>query len=274
MDVSSRKFRRHFSQKSLVFLAVNLLFVNLLYSIISLRRLDQLENLTCIVIASLLHYFTLSSFSWMFIMALIQYLLFVKIFSRSVSAFTRKASLFSQSRNSTILSAQLTSLSSSRSLDSCCYRPGHRSIALHPTNRSDVSRTRSILRRSDPLVFLCSCWLSSLPFYLSFILPIVLLILLTSALFFVVAHALLCSRTSQRLRPTQIAESHRLSRFSITSSCFLALGLTWIFSLFAIGPIHILCQVLFCIFASLTGFSVFMLYIVTSKVKRNCLNSK
>ena len=102
----SRKFRRHFSQKSLVFLAVNLLVVNLLYSIISLRRLDQLENLTCIVIASLLHYFILSSFSWMFIMALIQYLLFVKIFSRSVSAFTRKASVFSQGAHS-MLSPQL-----------------------------------------------------------------------------------------------------------------------------------------------------------------------
>ena len=55
------------------------------------------DNL-CIIIASLLHYFILASFSWMFIMALIQYLLFVKVFPNSVAAFTRKAAAFAQSK--------------------------------------------------------------------------------------------------------------------------------------------------------------------------------
>jgi hypothetical protein len=91
-----RKLRRHFSQKSLLLLSINLLFVNILFSIIGL---DIVTHLSCIIIASLLHYFVLSSFSWMFIMALIQYLLFVKVFPRSISAFTRKAAVFAQCKH-------------------------------------------------------------------------------------------------------------------------------------------------------------------------------
>ena len=89
----SRKLRRHFSQKSLLFLSINLLCVNILFALICLMTLKQF---LCVLIASLLHYFILASFSWMFIMALIQYLLFVKVFPHSISAFTRKAAAFAQ----------------------------------------------------------------------------------------------------------------------------------------------------------------------------------
>ncbi|CAF3516798.1 unnamed protein product, partial [Rotaria sp. Silwood2] len=117
------------------------------------------------------------------------------------------------------------------------------------------------------------CWLSDLPLYLSFILPIILYMMINSILFSVVAHSLLCGKTGQQLRSTQMAESHRLSRFLVALSCFVVLGLTWIFGLFAIGPIRFLFQILFCTFASLTGFFIFLLYIVTSKAKRKCWNN-
>jgi hypothetical protein len=119
-----------------------------------------------------------------------------------------------------------------------------------------------------------SCWLSDLPLYLSFILPIALYILINSILFSIVAHALLCGKTGQQLRSTQMVESQRLSRFLVAVSCFVVVGLTWTFGLFAIGPMRILFQILFCTFASLTGFFIFLLYIVTSKAKRTCWNSK
>lgn len=91
-----RKLRRHFSQKSLLLLSINLLLVNILFTITILR---QLEDLLCIIVASLLHYFVLSSFSWMFILALIQYLMFVRVFPPSISAFTRKAAVFAQCKS-------------------------------------------------------------------------------------------------------------------------------------------------------------------------------
>jgi hypothetical protein len=119
-----------------------------------------------------------------------------------------------------------------------------------------------------------SCWLSSLPFYLSFILPIVLIIFINGILFSIVAYSLFCGKIREQLRSTQTVESRRLTRFSIALSCFIVLGLTWIFGLFAIGSIRILLQILFCIFATLTGFFIFILYIITSKTKRTCWNSK
>ena len=122
--------------------------------------------------------------------------------------------------------------------------------------------------------FLSSCWLSDLPFYLSFILPIVIYIIINSIIFSIVAHSLLFGKTGRQLRSTQIRESKRLSRFVVALSCFVVLGLTWIFGLFSIGSIHIIFQILFCTFASLTGLFIFLLYIVTSKAKRQCWNSK
>ena len=119
-----------------------------------------------------------------------------------------------------------------------------------------------------------SCWLSNLPFYLSFLLPIVLHILINSIIFSIVTYSLLCGKAGTRLRSSQVTESQRLSRFSIALSCFIVLGLTWIFGLLAIGFMRILFQILFCIFATLTGLLIFILYILTSKIKRTCWNSK
>ena len=98
--------------------------------------------------------------------------------------------------------------------------------------------------------------------------------IINSIIFSIVAYSLLCGRTGQQLRRTQTAESQRLSRFSVAFSCFIVLGLTWIFGLFAIGSIRLLFQILFCIFATLTGFFIFILYILTSKTKRSYWNSK
>jgi len=232
-----RKLRRHFSQKSLLLLSVNLLFVNFLFSIIDFY---SLTNLSCTIFASLLHYFILSSFSWMFIMALIQYLLFVKIFPKTISSFTIKAALFAQS------------------------------IPIIPIAVILIIDTHVYTKREDKI-----CWLSptEYPLYLSFILPIVLFILINSILFSFVAHALLCGQTGQQMRSTQIVESQRLSRFFVAVSCFVVLGLTWSFGLLNIGPMGFVFQILFCIFASLTGFFIFILYIVTSKAKRTCWTS-
>jgi hypothetical protein len=93
-------------------------------------------------------------------------------------------------------------------------------------------------------------------------------------LFLIVACLVICGKRGKQLRSTQTVESQRLSRFSITLCCFVVFGLSWVFGLFAIGPIRILFQILFCISASLTGFFIFILYIITSKAKQTCWNSK
>ncbi|UJR37227.1 hypothetical protein I4U23_029936 [Adineta vaga] len=207
-------------------------FVEQILSIITLIGLLLSSIGLCLTILTFIF------FNWMFIMALIQYLLFVKVFPTTISGFTRKAAAFSQ----------LISLI-----------PVVIVLAIDPWNYT---------RRSDHI-----CWLSKLPFFVSFILPIVLYIFINSILFIIVAYSLLCGKTAQRLQSTRPLESQRLSRFTLALSCFIVLGLTWIFGLFAIGPVRLLFQILFCIFATLTGFLIFILYIITSKTKRTCWNN-
>lgn len=233
-----KKLRRHFSQKSLLFLSLNLLFVNILFALICFLTLNQLKPIICIVLASLLHYFILSSFSWMFIMAIIQYILFVRIFPSRITAFTRKSFAF----------AQIVPLI-----------PVITVLSIDPFNYT---------KRTDRI-----CWLTDLPFYLSFVLPIVLYLFVNSLIFTFVGYSLLCGKTSKQMRRNRTVESQRLSRFSMALSCFVVLGLTWIFGLFAIGSIRSIFQILFCIFASLTGFFIFILYILTSKTKRTYWNN-
>lgn len=132
----------------------------------------------------------------------------------------------------------------------------------------------SILSLNLYRLFFSSCWLSNLPFYASFISPIIFCIVVNSILYSMVAYSLLCGNTGKKLRSTHTFESQRLSRFTVALSCFIVLGLTWIFGLFAFGPVRYLCQILFCFCASLTGFFIFVLYILTSKAKRTCWNSK
>lgn len=95
-DLLSRKLRRHFSQRTLFLLSVNLLMLNIFFALIDLYRRDHLKDSVCIVVASFCHYFLLSTFSWILVLTLIQYLLFVKVFPQSIPAFTRKAAAFAQ----------------------------------------------------------------------------------------------------------------------------------------------------------------------------------
>lgn len=107
--------------------------------------------------------------------------------------------------------------------------------------------------------------------FISYLCPVIIYIVINSILFTFVARALLCRR---EIRTTQITESQRLSRFLLTLSCFVVLGLSWVFGLFTFGPLRIVFLFLFCFCASSTGFLIFLLYIVTSKAKRTCWSSK
>ncbi|CAF0724164.1 unnamed protein product [Didymodactylos carnosus] len=230
-----KKLRKHYSQKSLLCLSINLLLSNLLFCIIAIKTRNELTTVPCIIIASLLHYFILSSFSWMLVMAIIQYLMFVKVFPSYTPNFTRKAAAFAQI------------------------------VSLIPVIIVLAVDHRNYTTRKDNV-----CWLNQLPLYFAFILPVLIYIVLNGIIFFIVAHALLCGKASKQLRSTQVVETQRISRFTVALSCFIVSGLTWIFGFLTIGPVRYIFQILFCIFGTLTGFFIFLLYILTSRAKRTC----
>lgn len=77
-------------------LCLSILFVNCLYIPFSITKPDLSNRKwfdTCNIIGFLFHYCLLTSFMWMFIMASIQYMHFVRIFNSHISHFFLKSSL-------------------------------------------------------------------------------------------------------------------------------------------------------------------------------------
>ena len=77
-------------------LCLSILFVNCLYMPFSLLKPNLFQmgrNILCTIIGFLFHYFFLTSFMWMLIMAAIQYMHFVRIFNTHISHFFLKTLL-------------------------------------------------------------------------------------------------------------------------------------------------------------------------------------
>ena len=55
-------------------------------------------------------------------------------------------------------------------------------------------------------------------------------------------------------------------------SCSILLGMTWVFALLAVGNLKYTFQLLFCIFNSLQGFFIFILYTLANPTVRNELS--
>ena len=94
--LSNRKLRTHYSQKCIFNLALALLSMYVIFVLnasLSQAKVISTTNVACILFAALLHYSILTSFMWMFIMGVIQYIMFVKIYPSYLADFTVKACL-------------------------------------------------------------------------------------------------------------------------------------------------------------------------------------
>ncbi|CAF3674371.1 unnamed protein product [Rotaria sp. Silwood1] len=85
---------RHRSHISLIMLCLSILFVNCLYIPFSLTQsnLSKIKrHISCTILGFLFHYFFIASFMWMLIMAIVQYIHFVRIFNAHISHFFIKS---------------------------------------------------------------------------------------------------------------------------------------------------------------------------------------
>lgn len=87
-----RSIRQGIIHKSLIALASCLIMSNYLFIQLTFTK-PSLNKIICIITAVLLHYFTLASFMWMLVIAIAQYLTFVKVINNHVTRFMLKASL-------------------------------------------------------------------------------------------------------------------------------------------------------------------------------------
>ena len=120
--------------------------------------------------------------------------------------------------------------------------------------------------------------MNGLPFYISLVIPICLILVLNTVLLVLVLRGI--KNTPNNIRSSKIIdENEKESKFNlklakITLSCSILLGLTWLFGFLAVGELTALMQYLFCIFNSLQGFFIFIFYTLTNdEVKKEWKNA-
>ena len=109
-----------------------------------------------------------------------------------------------------------------------------------------------------------SCRLHGVPFYVSFLAPVLLILLLNSIAFVLILHSLLSSGS----KITSDRKVTGFQQFRRGATVLILLGLTWLFGVLAISDAKIVSQYLFCIFNSLQGLFVFVFYCVFSSENR------
>lgn len=192
---------------------------------------DSEDKTWCIVFGSFLHYSVLLVFSWMGIIAYLQYLRYVVIFGENTpSHFFMKSFILGWVLPFVIVLTCVLSAPSS-----------------YVYENSNI------------------CYPSDLTLYLGVILPISLLLLLNIVIF------ILILRSINRKGPssTRTSESKiNLVKLRLTILLFFILGLSWTFGLLATWTGLLTFSYLFCLTASFLGFVLFVYFILINPVTR------
>lgn len=215
----------------LISLSFCLLFMNMFYIVFSTIEWTKHGHATCITIAVLLHYFLLSSFAWMLSFAVLQYLTFNKVFVM-VRNYYLWAACFS-------LLSPLIPIGVILGIDWRLYE-------------------------SRPDKF---CWLSGYSSIFGVVLPVLTIVVLNILVFALILkkHCNLCYSQSEQARHRNIKK-----QTIILGTSFVNLGLTWSMAFLLLIPMDVYAKtavaLLFCVFNSLQGFFLFLVYI--GKIKR------
>ena len=116
---------------------------------------------------------------------------------------------------------------------------------------------------SDNLSDSKTCMLRGTSFYISVLTPIVVIILFNVIVVAIVVRSI--------FKPSIVntpAKTTTWKQCRITIFISVLLGATWTFALFGIGEVSIVFQIIFCVFAPLQGFFIFLMFVVYPKEMR------
>ncbi|XP_071966006.1 adhesion G-protein coupled receptor G6-like isoform X2 [Antedon mediterranea] len=227
----------------LINFAISLFFLYLIFVV----GIDQTDNADiCVIISGLLHYFTISSLSWMTVQAVNIYVSLVRIFPTYVNKFKFKAYVFGWGFPLIpVVTSLCLSIDSYSTEHYCFLKPG-------------------------PVLYFGNLAVIGVLFLNNFI------------IFILVIRVILCSNNHRAARiqdkgKITIAKEQAVTAIGLS----ILLGLTWIFG-FAVmaggSSVKFYSQLLFCIFNSFQGLFVFLFFAVrTGDLKQfmccflNCL---
>uniref|UniRef100_A0A672GKV6 Adhesion G-protein coupled receptor G6 n=1 Tax=Salarias fasciatus TaxID=181472 RepID=A0A672GKV6_SALFA len=230
--IAFEKLRRDYPSKILMNLSTSLLLLNMVFLLDGwLASLDT--EWLCLSAAILLHYFLLTSFTWMGLESIHMYIALVKVFNTYIRRYILKFCIVGWGLPAVLVGIVV-------SVDKNSY------------GLQEYGKGRSAEGSSE------FCWIQKpVVFYTTCVGYFCLVFLLNVAMFIVVMMQI-CGRNGKRSNRTLREEVLRNLR-SVVSLTFL-LGMTWGFALFAWGPVSLPFMYLFAIFNSLQGLFIFIFH--------------
>ncbi|XP_069799221.1 adhesion G-protein coupled receptor G4 isoform X2 [Dendropsophus ebraccatus] len=238
-----RQLRRDYPSKILMNLSFSLLMLNLLFLVNNWLSSLRSQGL-CISIAALLHYFLLTSFTWMALEAVHMYFAFVKVFNSYIHKYILKLCIAGWGIPLVVVVAVL-----------CVNVNFYGSESDYKQN--EVSGDSGTL----------FCWIQNdIVFYVAVVSYFGAVFLINISMFIVVLLQI------QSLKSSRIKDWKALFLHDIKNTLSLAflLGLTWGFAFFAWGPVRIAFLYLFAVFNTLQGFFIFVFHcLIKENVRRH-----
>ncbi|XP_070409353.1 adhesion G-protein coupled receptor G4 isoform X3 [Nothobranchius furzeri] len=227
-----RKLMRDIPSKILVQLCLALLLLNLVFLLDSWLSMYKAVGL-CISTAFFLHYFLLSSFTWVGLEALHMYLSIVQVFTPYLSSYMLKFSLMGWGIPLIVVIIV---------------------IAVDKDNYGLVTYGKYTDGSTDDF-----CWLrNNISFYVGVVTYFLLIFILCLIVFITVMVQL--NRIKKQNPHNQSPNRGAMTDLRSILGLVILLGLTWGFALFAWGDLYLPFVYLFSIFNSLQGFFVFVFH--------------
>eukprot|EP00057_Strongylocentrotus_purpuratus_P022352 XP_011676826.1 PREDICTED: uncharacterized protein LOC100893482 [Strongylocentrotus purpuratus] len=228
--LSMKKLRSKQPQRILINLCFALLGLYLVF-VIGIDR--RYPTAGCVVVGFLIHFFLLSSMSWMLVEAINMYLLFVKVLNANVSQFLLKAALFAYGLPLLVCIVTVA-------VDSSLYLGDGNYCFVKP----------------GPAL------------YYGVLLIVALLLAANFIIFGIVMQRLSCRKSVAAHKTTQASRGEMWRRVQNAVAISVLLGLTWLFGFLAIGGARLVFNILFLVLNSLQGFFVFLMFCVRQKEVR------
>ncbi|XP_053087777.1 adhesion G-protein coupled receptor G6 isoform X4 [Pangasianodon hypophthalmus] len=230
--VAFEKLRRDYPSKILMNLSTSLLFLNMTFLLDGWLASYEMQGL-CMAVAAFLHFFLLTSFTWMGLESVHMYIALVKVFNTYIRRYILKFCIVGWGLPAVIVALVLAADKNSYGKE--FYGKG--------ANGQGLSEF---------------CWIrSKVVFYVTCVAYFCIIFILNVAMFIVVMIQI-CGRNGKRNNRTLQEEVLRNLR-SVISLTFL-LGMTWGFAFFAWGPVTLVFMYLFSIFNSLQGLFIFVFH--------------
>lgn len=229
--IAFEKLRRDYPSKILMNLSTSLLFLNMVFLLDGWLASYNIEGL-CVTVAVFLHFFLLSSFTWMGLESIHMYIALVKVFNTYIRRYILKFCLVGWGVPASIVGLVLA-------VDKNSYGKNF-------YGKGENGQGTEFCWIRSPVVFYVTC-----VGYFS-------MIFLMNVAMFIVVMMQICGRNGKRSNRTLKEEMLRNLR-SVVSLTFL-LGMTWGFAFFAWGPVSLAFMYLFSIFNSLQGLFIFVFH--------------